>query len=61
MAEGRRAALVTGSATGIGAAAAITLARAGYDVVVNYSRSEEAARETAAVVARTWASSRIAR
>ena len=48
MAEVRRAALVTGSATGIGAAAAITLARAGYDVVVNYSRSEEAARETAA-------------
>jgi 3-oxoacyl-[acyl-carrier protein] reductase len=48
MAEIRRAALVTGSATGIGAAAAIALARAGYDVAVNYSRSEEAARATAA-------------
>jgi 3-oxoacyl-[acyl-carrier protein] reductase len=48
MAEFRRTALVTGSATGIGAAAAIALARAGYDVAVNYSRSEEAARATAA-------------
>ena len=44
----RPAALVTGSATGIGAAAAIALARAGHDVMVNYSRSEDAARETAA-------------
>ena len=34
MAEVRRVALVTGSATGIGAAAAIALARAGYDVAV---------------------------
>ncbi len=47
MAEIRRAALVTGSATGIGAAAAIALARAGNDVAVNYSRSEDAARATA--------------
>ena len=47
MAEIRRAALVTGSATGIGAAAAIALARAGFDVAVNYSRSEDAARATA--------------
>ena len=44
----RPAALVTGSATGIGAAAAITLAKAGHDVMVNYSRSEDAARATAA-------------
>ena len=48
MAENRRAALVTGSATGIGAAAVLALARAGYDVAVNYSRSEDAANETAA-------------
>jgi 3-oxoacyl-[acyl-carrier protein] reductase len=40
--------LVTGSATGIGRAEAVALAAAGHDVVVNYSRSEEAARETAA-------------
>src|SRR5690606_33718760 len=44
----RKAALVTGSATGIGRAAAIALARAGYDVAGNYSRSEAAARETVA-------------
>lgn len=41
-------ALVTGSASGIGSAAAIALARAGHDVMVNYSRSEDAARQTAA-------------
>jgi 3-oxoacyl-[acyl-carrier protein] reductase len=45
----RRAALVTGAATGIGRSAAVALARAGYDVAVNYSRSEAEARETAAM------------
>lgn len=44
----RKAALVTGAATGIGAAAVAALARAGYDVALNYSSSEAAARETAA-------------
>ncbi|HEY3074983.1 MAG TPA: SDR family oxidoreductase, partial [Burkholderiales bacterium] len=44
----RKAALVTGAATGIGAAAVLALARAGYDVAVNYSSSEKAARDTAA-------------
>jgi len=43
-----RTALVTGAATGIGRAAVLALARAGYDVAVNYSSSEKAARETAA-------------
>jgi len=43
----RKAALVTGAATGIGAAAVRALARAGYDVALNYSASEKAARETA--------------
>ena len=38
------AALVTGAATGIGRSAAIALAKNGYDVVVNYSRSEDAAK-----------------
>jgi len=47
MAEGRPAALVTGSATGIGRAEAVALAAAGYDVAVNYSRSADAAKETA--------------
>ena len=43
----RKVALVTGAATGIGASAVLALARAGYDVVVNYASSEKAARETA--------------
>jgi len=44
----RKAALVTGGATGIGRSAALALARAGFDVALNYSSSEAAARETAA-------------
>jgi 3-oxoacyl-[acyl-carrier protein] reductase len=43
----RKAALVTGAATGIGRSAVLALARAGYDVAVNYSSSEAAARATA--------------
>ena len=45
MAQGRPAALVTGSASGIGRAAAVRLARAGYDVAINYSRSAGAAEQ----------------
>ena len=52
----RKAALVTGAATGIGAAAVLALARAGYDVAVNYSSSEKAARETAAQAEKLGAS-----
>jgi 3-oxoacyl-[acyl-carrier protein] reductase len=44
----KEAALVTGAATGIGRAAVLALARAGYDVALNYSSSQAAARETAA-------------
>ena len=44
--EPRKVALVTGSATGIGRAAAARFARAGYAVAVNYSRSEKEAQET---------------
>jgi 3-oxoacyl-[acyl-carrier protein] reductase len=40
--------LVTGAATGIGRSAVLALARAGFDVALNYSSSEAAARETAA-------------
>src|SRR5437868_11956067 len=41
-----KVALVTGSATGIGRAVALRLARAGLAVAVNYSRSEAEATET---------------
>ena len=39
----KKSALVTGAATGIGRAAVLALARAGYDVAVNYASSEAAA------------------
>ena len=41
----RKSAIVTGSATGVGAAAALQLAKRGYDVLINYSKSEREARE----------------
>jgi 3-oxoacyl-[acyl-carrier protein] reductase len=47
MAQSRKVALVTGAATGIGRAAAVALAEGGFDVVINFSRSEQAARTTA--------------
>lgn len=42
-----KVALVTGSSRGIGKEIALQLARAGYDLVVNYARSKRAAEETA--------------
>jgi 3-oxoacyl-[acyl-carrier protein] reductase len=51
----RKAALVTGGATGIGRAAVLALARAGYDVCLNYGSSEAAARETAKEAGRAGA------
>ena len=44
----RKAAIVTGSATGVGAATALALARRGYDVLINYSRSEAEAKQSQA-------------
>lgn len=46
MNAGARTALVTGSASGIGRAIALALARVGYNVAIHYSRSEAAARKT---------------
>src|SRR4051794_29902155 len=40
--------IVTGSATGVGAATAVQLARQGGRVVINYTKSEKEARDTAA-------------
>ena len=51
----RKTALVTGAATGIGRSAALALARAGYDVALNYSSSDKAARETAAAAEKNGA------
>lgn len=44
----RRAALVTGSATGVGKAVVLALAKDGYDVAVHYRRSKDAAQAVAA-------------
>ena len=44
----RKKALITGGATGIGASTVLALARAGYDVAINYASSEAAARKIAA-------------
>lgn len=51
----RKTAIVTGSATGIGAACATHLAAAGFNVIVNYTKSEKEARETADACARLGA------
>ena len=50
MTQERRVALVTGAATGIGRATSMALSGAGFDVVVNYSRSAAAAQDTAKLV-----------
>ena len=50
MAGATPAALVTGSASGIGRAAALRLAEAGYDVAINYRRSEENAESALAAL-----------
>ena len=51
----RRRALVTGGATGIGRAAVLHLARAGFDVALNYRSSGDAARAVAAEAERAGA------
>jgi 3-oxoacyl-[acyl-carrier protein] reductase len=56
-----KSALVTGAATGIGRSAVLALARAGYDVALNYSSSEAAARETAAEAGKAGAKTLLVR
>jgi 3-oxoacyl-[acyl-carrier protein] reductase len=54
-----KVAIVTGSATGIGAAVAEGLAKRGANIVVNYTKSETEAHETAATVTGAGAQVRI--
>ncbi len=54
-----KAAIVTGSATGIGASVAIGLARRGANVVVNYTKSEKEAREVVEAVKAAGADARL--
>jgi 3-oxoacyl-[acyl-carrier protein] reductase len=51
----RKTALVTGGATGIGRAAVLHLARAGFDVALNYRSSADAAKAVAAEAERCGA------
>ncbi|MFJ7976832.1 enoyl-[acyl-carrier-protein] reductase FabL [Peribacillus sp. JNUCC 23] len=46
----QKVALVTGSSKGLGRSTALTLAEAGYDVVINYARSKSKALEVAAEI-----------
>jgi len=47
MSQTLQTAIITGSATGLGAATALKLARRGIDVVINYSKSKAEADQTA--------------
>lgn len=53
--SGRPVAIVTGGGTGIGAASARRLAERGYDVLINYSRSADAAKALEAEIRTTGA------
>jgi 3-oxoacyl-[acyl-carrier protein] reductase len=48
MEKNERVAIITGSASGIGAATAVELSKRGWRVVVNYSKSESEAKKVAA-------------
>jgi 3-oxoacyl-[acyl-carrier protein] reductase len=57
----RKAAIVTGSATGVGAATALGLAQRGYNVVINYSKSEQEAIASEAACRATGADTLLVR
>ncbi len=53
--DNRKTALITGGGTGIGRAVALRVAAQGINIVINYSRSEKEALETAAEVKKAGA------
>jgi 3-oxoacyl-[acyl-carrier protein] reductase len=55
----RKVAIVAGSATGVGAATALLLARRGYNVLINYSKSVAEAQESQAACQRAGADTRL--
>jgi 3-oxoacyl-[acyl-carrier protein] reductase len=57
----RRAALVTGASSGIGRAAVVALAEAGFDVTINYSGNAAGAQRTAELAAALGATTSIVR
>jgi len=57
----RQVAIVTGSGTGVGAATALLLAQRGWNVVINYSRSEGEARASEAACAAAGADTLLVR
>lgn len=60
MGSDRKVAIVTGSATGLGAAAALMLAEKGWNVVINYTKSLKEAQETEAACRKAGAETLLA-
>ena len=54
MAKSNKVAIVTGSATGLGASCALDLAARGWNVVINYTKSKKEADETYEAVTITY-------
>ncbi len=49
-----KTALVTGASRGIGTACAIALAKCGYNIVLNYNKSEDKAKSIASIIAENY-------